>query len=183
MDQAEQEIRDVQQRWMEAASRKDEPVLDAILGDEYVLISARLGFVDREGLARDGTGLQYRGVRICRVRHPRVGCRGRLELAISAEGGLQGARPQRTLLPDRRLGQARRALASRDPSFNHRPISLSWRPIGSSGGSPVLRSARVWWNPSCIQRPPAKQEAATWPRRLRSFLLPDCPDDRCQLTH
>lgn len=49
MDEAEQEIRDEQQRWMEAASRKDEPVLDEILGDEYVLISARLGFVDREG--------------------------------------------------------------------------------------------------------------------------------------
>jgi hypothetical protein len=49
MDQSEQEIRDVQQRWMEAASHKDEPILDEILGDEYVLISARLGFVDREG--------------------------------------------------------------------------------------------------------------------------------------
>lgn len=49
MDEAEQEIRDVQQRWMEAASRKDEPVLNTILGDEYVLISARLGLVDREG--------------------------------------------------------------------------------------------------------------------------------------
>ena len=49
MDQTEQEIRDVQQRWMEAASRKDEPLLNTILGDEYVLISARLGFVDREG--------------------------------------------------------------------------------------------------------------------------------------
>lgn len=47
--QAEQEIRDMQQRWMEAASRKDEPVLEAILADEYVLISARLGFVDRNG--------------------------------------------------------------------------------------------------------------------------------------
>jgi ketosteroid isomerase-like protein len=49
MDQAEQEIRNTQQRWMEAARRKDEPVLDTILGDEYVLIGARLGFVDREG--------------------------------------------------------------------------------------------------------------------------------------
>lgn len=49
MGQAEQEIRDVQQRWMEAASRKNEPVLEAILADEYVLISARLGFVDRNG--------------------------------------------------------------------------------------------------------------------------------------
>jgi ketosteroid isomerase-like protein len=49
MDQAEQEIQQVQQRWMEAASRKDEQVLDDILGDEYVLISARLGFVDRRG--------------------------------------------------------------------------------------------------------------------------------------
>lgn len=49
MDQAEQEIREMQQRWMEAASRKDEPVLEAILADEYVLISARLGFVDRNG--------------------------------------------------------------------------------------------------------------------------------------
>lgn len=47
--QAEQEIRDMQQRWMEAASRKDEPVLEAILADEYALISARLGFVDRNG--------------------------------------------------------------------------------------------------------------------------------------
>jgi ketosteroid isomerase-like protein len=49
MDQAEQEIRDVQQRWMDAASRKDEAALEAILGDEYVLISARLGIVDRAG--------------------------------------------------------------------------------------------------------------------------------------
>lgn len=49
MGQAEQEIRDIQQRWMEAASRKDEPVLEAILADEYVLISSRLGFVDRNG--------------------------------------------------------------------------------------------------------------------------------------
>lgn len=49
MDQAEQEIRDVQQRWMEGASRKGEQALDAILGDEYVLISARRGFIDREG--------------------------------------------------------------------------------------------------------------------------------------
>lgn len=49
MDQAEQEIRDTQQRWMEAASRKNEPVLEDILADEYVLISARLGFVDRNG--------------------------------------------------------------------------------------------------------------------------------------
>ena len=49
MDQAEREIRDVQQRWMEAVSRKDDPALDEILGDEYVLVSARLGFVDREG--------------------------------------------------------------------------------------------------------------------------------------
>jgi ketosteroid isomerase-like protein len=49
MDQADREIRDVQHRWMEAASRKDEPALNAILGDEYVLISARLGFVDRDG--------------------------------------------------------------------------------------------------------------------------------------
>lgn len=49
MGQAEQEIRDMQQRWMEAASRKNEPVLEAILADEYVLISARLGFVDRNG--------------------------------------------------------------------------------------------------------------------------------------
>ena len=47
MDNAEQEIRDVQQRWMEAARRKDESALDAILGDEYVLITARLGVVDR----------------------------------------------------------------------------------------------------------------------------------------
>ena len=49
MDQAEQEIRDTQQRWMEAASRKNERVLEDILADEYVLISARLGFVDRNG--------------------------------------------------------------------------------------------------------------------------------------
>ena len=56
MDQAEQEIWDVQQRWMEAASRKDEPALDEILGDEYVLISARLGFVDQRGLAGDDAG-------------------------------------------------------------------------------------------------------------------------------
>lgn len=49
MDQTEQEIRDIQQAWMEAASRRDEPALEAILGDEYVLISARLGIVDREG--------------------------------------------------------------------------------------------------------------------------------------
>ena len=48
LNQAEQEIRDLQQRWMQAASRKDEQVLNQILGDEYVLISARLGFVDRE---------------------------------------------------------------------------------------------------------------------------------------
>ncbi|MGH2529850.1 MAG: nuclear transport factor 2 family protein [Actinomycetota bacterium] len=48
MNQAEQEIREQQQRWMEAASRKDERVLNQILGEEYVLISARLGFVDRE---------------------------------------------------------------------------------------------------------------------------------------
>jgi ketosteroid isomerase-like protein len=47
VEEAEQEIRDQQQRWMEAASRKDERVLDQILGDDYVLISARLGFVDR----------------------------------------------------------------------------------------------------------------------------------------
>jgi ketosteroid isomerase-like protein len=49
MDETEQEIRDVQQRWMEAARRKDEPLLNTILGDEYVLISARLGFVHRGG--------------------------------------------------------------------------------------------------------------------------------------
>jgi hypothetical protein len=48
MNQAEQEIWDQQQRWMEAAARKDERVLNQILGEEYVLISARLGFVDRE---------------------------------------------------------------------------------------------------------------------------------------
>lgn len=48
MDQAEREIRDQQRRWMEAASRKDERALNEILGDEYLLISARLGFVDRE---------------------------------------------------------------------------------------------------------------------------------------
>jgi ketosteroid isomerase-like protein len=49
MNQAAQEIRDMQQRWMDAATRRDEPALEAILGDEYVLISARLGIVDREG--------------------------------------------------------------------------------------------------------------------------------------
>jgi ketosteroid isomerase-like protein len=49
MDQAEQEIRDIQQRWMEAGILKDEPVLETILADEFVLISARLGFVDRNG--------------------------------------------------------------------------------------------------------------------------------------
>lgn len=49
MNDAEQEIRDQQHRWMEAASRKDESVLSQILGSEYVLISARLGFVDRDG--------------------------------------------------------------------------------------------------------------------------------------
>lgn len=56
MDHAEQEIRDAQQRWGEAVRSKDEPALDEILADEYVLISARLGFVDREGwlaMARD----------------------------------------------------------------------------------------------------------------------------------
>jgi ketosteroid isomerase-like protein len=49
MDQIEQEIRDIQQGWMDAATRRDEPALEAILGDEYVLISARLGIVGREG--------------------------------------------------------------------------------------------------------------------------------------
>lgn len=49
MDQAKQEIREAQQSWMEAAIRKDEPVLRQILGDEYHLIAGRLGFVDKDG--------------------------------------------------------------------------------------------------------------------------------------
>jgi len=48
MDQAKQEIREAQNRWMEAASRKDDSVLRQILGDEYHLISGRLGFVDKQ---------------------------------------------------------------------------------------------------------------------------------------
>jgi ketosteroid isomerase-like protein len=60
MDQAEQEIRNVQQRWMDAAVRKDEPALEAILGDEYVLISARLGIVDRAGWLAMGTDYDIR---------------------------------------------------------------------------------------------------------------------------
>ena len=49
MVQAKQEIREVQQHWMEAAIRKDEPVLRQILADEYHLIAGRLGFVDKDG--------------------------------------------------------------------------------------------------------------------------------------
>jgi len=48
-EQAEQEIRNAQQHWMETAIRKDEPVLRRILGDEYRLITGRLGFVDKDG--------------------------------------------------------------------------------------------------------------------------------------
>lgn len=49
VDQVEHEIREAQQRWMEAAIRKDEPVLGQILGDEFHLIAGRLGFVDKDG--------------------------------------------------------------------------------------------------------------------------------------
>lgn len=49
VDQVQQEIRDAQQRWMDAAIRKDEPVLRQILGDEFHLIAGRLGFVDKDG--------------------------------------------------------------------------------------------------------------------------------------
>ena len=48
-DQTKQEIREAQQHWMEAATRKDEQVLRQILGDEYHLIAGRLGFVDKDG--------------------------------------------------------------------------------------------------------------------------------------
>ena len=49
MDQndAEREILERQDQWMDAARRKDVGALESILGEEYVLISARLGFVDR----------------------------------------------------------------------------------------------------------------------------------------
>jgi ketosteroid isomerase-like protein len=46
--QTKQEIREAQAHWMEAAIRKDEPVLRQILGTEYHLIAGRLGFVDKE---------------------------------------------------------------------------------------------------------------------------------------
>lgn len=48
-DQAKQEIQEAQKHWMEAAIRKDEPVLRQILADEYHLIAGRLGFVDKDG--------------------------------------------------------------------------------------------------------------------------------------
>lgn len=46
---AEAEIRRRQDEWMDAVRRKDFDALDQIVGAEFVLISARLGFVDRPG--------------------------------------------------------------------------------------------------------------------------------------
>lgn len=44
----EAEILKRQDEWMDAVRRKDFDALDQILAAEYVLISARLGFVDRQ---------------------------------------------------------------------------------------------------------------------------------------
>ena len=47
-ERARQEITERQEQWMDAARRKDVATLEGILAEEYVLISARLGFVDRQ---------------------------------------------------------------------------------------------------------------------------------------
>lgn len=54
-EQVKQQILEAQKRWMEAAIRKDEPVLRNILGNEYHLIAGRLGFVDKDGWLAMGT--------------------------------------------------------------------------------------------------------------------------------
>ena len=47
MAQIENDLLQLQDVWMDAVRRKDHETLDRILADEFTLISARLGFIER----------------------------------------------------------------------------------------------------------------------------------------
>lgn len=134
MSEQEQAIRDLEQAWMSAVQRRDRDFLEELLGEEFVLVTGRLGHETRgreewlrvtmEEYVIESFAFEQLEVFVCD---------GAAALARSRHGqrGTWATRTDAGLPDDRRVRLARRALAGGAPA--HQPVA------GGVGGGAVAR--------------------------------------------